>query len=466
MYSPFEKIEIEQTIPRRFADCVRRYAEDVALRYNKQAVTYRALNARSNQIANAILRRRGDREETVALLLGQGISAVAGIIGLLKAGKAYVPIDPWMAPGRMEKLLEACGADIVLTDGIDGEGLLATDFRRDRIFLIDEFTRDVPSSNPQLDFPPDRLAYIFFTSGTTGDPKGVADCHRNVLHNIMRYTNSLRICADDRLSVIQSWSFSGTVSSLFSALLNGATACLYDLRRDGLNRLASWLREEQVSIFHSVPHIFEHLVAPGEDLTSLRIIRLEGDKASPHHIELFKENFGDECVLVNGLGATETGIARQFFVKHATELPRGVVPVGYATEDMEVIVTDSDGRQVASGEVGEIQVRSRYLAVGYWGRSDLTQERFRADPGDQRLRTYRTGDVGRLRQDGCLEYLGRSNSEIKIRGQRVETEAIERLNKAIALCREKGDNGSRELLEGILTGEEESAERRREAADG
>ena len=90
MYSPFEKIEIEQTISRRFADCVRRYAEDVALRYDKQAVTYRALNARSNQIANAILRRRGDREETVALLLGQGISAVAGIIGLLKAGKAYV----------------------------------------------------------------------------------------------------------------------------------------------------------------------------------------------------------------------------------------------------------------------------------------------------------------------------------------------------------------------------------------
>ena len=425
MFSPFEKVEIEQTIPRRFAECVRRHAEDVALRYDKQAVTYRALNAQSNQIANAILRRRGDSEETVALLLGQGISAVAGIIGLLKAGKAYVPIDPWMAPGLMEKLLETCGADIVLTDGMDGADLLAAGFCRDRLFLVDELAHDVPSSDPQLDFPPDRLAYVFFTSGTTGDPKGVADCPRNVLHNIMRYTNSLQICADDRLSLIQSWSFSGTVSSLFSALLNGATVCLYDLRRDGLNRLASWVREEQVSIFHSVPHIFEQLVAPGEDLTSLRIIRLEGDKASPHHIDLFKENFGEDCVLVNGLGATETGIARQFFVAHGSELPGGVVPVGYATEDMEVIVTDSDGREVATGEVGEIRVRSRYLAVGYWGRPDLTQERFCADPGDQGLRTYRTGDVGRLRQDGCLEYLGRADSEIRIRGQWVETEAIE-----------------------------------------
>lgn len=179
MYSPFEKIEIEQTIPRRFADCVRRHAEDVALRYDKQAVTYRALNARSNQIANAILRRRGDREETVALLLGQGISAVAGIIGLLKAGKAYVPIDPWMAPGRMEKLLEACDTDIVLTDGIDGADLLATDFRRDRIFRIDELARDVPSSNPQLDFPPDRLAYVFLTSGTTSDPKCVSELNND-----------------------------------------------------------------------------------------------------------------------------------------------------------------------------------------------------------------------------------------------------------------------------------------------
>jgi len=425
MFTPFEKIEIEQTIPQRFEECVRRHAEDIALRYDKKSVTYRELNILSNQIANAILRSRGDREETVALILGQGISAVASIIGLLKAGKAYVPIDPWTAPDLMEKFLEACGVDILLSDEMYGAGLLTAGVYRDRIILIDELTHDVPSSDPQIDFPPDRLAYVFFTSGTTGDPKGVADCHRNVLHNIMRYTNNLQIRTDDRLSLIQPWSFSGTVSSLFSAMLNGARLCLYDLRRDGLNRLASWVRDEQVSIFHSVPHIFEHLVGPGEDLDSLRIIRLEGDKASPYHIDLFKQNFAEGCVLVNGLGATETGISRQYFVSHETEITGGVIPVGYATEDMEVIVTDADGREVAAEEVGEIRVRSPYLAIGYWQRPDLTQERFSVNADDERLRTYRTGDVGRLRRDGCLEYLGRANSEIKIRGQRVETEAIE-----------------------------------------
>lgn len=425
MFVPFEKTEIEQTIPQRFDACVRRRAGAVALRFDGRSVSYRELDLRSNRIADAVLRRRGDGEEPVALLLGQGISAVAAILGLLKAGKAYVPIDPWMAPALMGRLLAASGAHLVLTDATSGVDLAAAGLARDRVLLVDEIAPDAPADDPALGFTPDRLAYVFFTSGTTGEPKGVADCHRNVLHNVMRYTNSLRICADDRLSLIQSWSFSGTVSSLFAALLNGATLCLYDLRRDGLNRLAAWVKEEQVTIFHSVPHIFEHLVAPGEALASLRIVRLEGDKASPHHIDLFKRSLGAECVLVNGLGATETGIARQYFVTRQTEVGAGAVPVGYATQDMEVIVAGPDGRALPAGQVGEILVRSRYLALGYWRRPDLTRERFRAEAGEAGLRTYGTGDVGRLGPDGCLDYLGRADSEIKIRGQRVDSEAIE-----------------------------------------
>lgn len=425
MFSPFAPVEIEQTISRRFATCARSHAEKIAIRYDNRSITYRALDDRANRIANAVLKRLGDGKEVVALLLGPGISAVAGILGLLKAGKAYLPIDPWISPEQVAKQLEAYGAHTVLTDETLGASLLASNFCRDRVFLIDDLAADGSSSDPEIDFAPDRLAYVFSTSGTTGEPKGVADCHRNVLHNVMRYTNSLEIGTADHLSLIQPWTFSGTVSSLLSALLNGATLCLYNLRRDGLNRLASWVGEERISIFHSVPTLFEHLVAPREDLSSLRIIRLEGDTVFPHHIDLFNESFDERCVLVNGLGATETGLTCQYFVTHGSKLPGDIVPVGYATEDMGIAVLDSDGNEVLAGQVGEICIRSRYLAVGYVGRPNLDRERFRVNAGDETLRTYLTGDRGRLDQDGCLVYLGRGDSAIRIRGQSVDGEALE-----------------------------------------
>jgi amino acid adenylation domain-containing protein len=449
MFTPFARTEIEQTIPQRFEKSVRRHADEVAVRFDGEVMTYRSLDTWSGEIAHAVHRRRGEEEETVALLLGQGFPAVAAILGLLKAGKAYLPIDPWMAPTLRERFLEASGVKLLVSDATTAAGPVGTGLSRDRLLLIDAHRSEPLPGASRVAFAPDRLATVFYTSGTTGDPKGVADCHRNVLHNVMRYTNSLEIDTRDRLSLIQPWSFSGTVSSLFSALLNGASLCLYDLRHNGLNGLAAWVEEQQVTIFHAVPHIFEHLVTPRKDLSSLRIVRLEGDRATPHHIDLFKRYLGQDCVLVNGLGATETGIARQYFVTQQAECPGAVVPVGYATEDMAVTVTDGDGRQLPPGALGEIRVTSRYLALGYWRRPDQTRKAFCADSSDPTLRTYRTGDLGRLREDGCLEYLGRANTTIKLRGQWLETDVTEAallnqpgIRQARVAVRESGANES------------------------
>ena len=425
MFVEFEKSEIEQAISRRFAATVQRHGDRVALRFDGRAISYRQLDERSNRIANGILSQRGDRQEPVAVRFGQGFAAVAGILGLWKAGKAYVPIDPWMAPQLQSKLLAASGAAMVLTDDAEPQVLLGAGQDGGQAIDLEALSCDEPLHHPQVAVSPERLAYIFFTSGTTGEPKGVADCHRNVLHNAMRYTNSLCVSPQDRLSLIQPWSFSGTVSSLLSALLNGATLCLYDLRRDGLNRLARWTKQERITIFHSVPHIFEQLVAPGEVLSDLRIVRLEGDKASSLHAALFNRHFHEGCRLVNGLGTTETGLVCQYFLSPGDDLPKGVLPVGHAKPDFEIGIVDSDGKARPAGEAGEIVVRSRYLAQGYWQRPELTRARFLPDPEDGESRSYRTGDIGRLRSDGCLEYLGRANAEVQIRGQRVETDAIE-----------------------------------------
>jgi acyl-coenzyme A synthetase/AMP-(fatty) acid ligase len=293
-----------------------------------------------------------------------------------------------------------------------------------------------PAPAPRVEIPAEATAYIYYTSGSTGEPKGVFDTHRNVLHNVMRYTNSLGIGADDRLTLLQGPAFSGAVSSMLGALLNGAALYPFDVPQEGADRIGPWLAEHELTMYHSVPALFRRVAAAGRPLPALRVVRLEGDLAVPRDLELFQARCGPGTTLVNGLGATECGLVRQYVVDHRAALPRSAVPVGYPVEDMDVLLVDPEGRRVAAGEVGEIAVQSHYVASGYWDRPDLTEAAFRAPatPGGPRL--YRTGDMGRMAADGCLDHLGRRDQQVKIRGERVDVESIQAALLSSGVARE------------------------------
>jgi len=418
----FEKEDIKQSIPSRFAQQVGRHSQRLAVKARDIAWTYHQLDAFANRIAHAIRRRRADKQEMAALLLDQGAPLVGAILGVLKAGKTYLSLDATHPSARLAWMLDDSEAALILTDSTNrvlAESLAST---QRRVLDVDELAEG-PPDHPLLSIPPDALAYIFYTSGSTGKPKGVVDTHRNVLHNVMRYTNHLRIAPSDRLTLLQSASFSGAVSSLFGALLNGASSFPFDLRRESPARLAAWLREERITIYHSVPMIFRSFLSDGLTFPSVRVIRLEGDASSKTDVELFRKHFVPPCVLANGLGATETGLSCQYQIRHDTELTGGTVPIGYPTTDMEVLLLDESGRTVGDDTVGEIAVRSEYLSPGYWKRPDLTAQAFAA--GDNGKRIYRTGDMGRRRSDGCIEYLGRKDFQLKVRGHRVEPAEIE-----------------------------------------
>jgi len=143
-------------------------------------------------------------------------------------------------------------------------------------------------------------------------------------------------------------------------------------------------------------------------------------------VERFQKHFSSQCLLVNGLSSTETGTFRKFFINNETEISTSTVPVGYPVEDMEVLLLDEDGKEVEPGQVGEIAVKSRYLALGYWNRPDLTDAVFSDDPDGEGTRIYRTRDLGRMSHDGLLEHLGRKDFQVKIRGYRVETSEVEK----------------------------------------
>lgn len=297
----------------------------------------------------------------------------------------------------------------------------------------------MPVDTRRADIPPtvapDDPAYIYFTGGTTGASKGVVDTHRNVLHNIMRYTNTLYITADDRLTLLQAPAFSGAVSSTFAALLNGAATCPYDTRVSGVSGIAQWVRAVRATVYHSVPSIFEVVASDSGGFPDVRIIRLEGDQAWPRHAELFRSKFAADAVLVNGLGATECGLVRQFFMTKGTSLATASVPIGYPVEDMDVFVCDADRRRVPAGEAGEIGVSSRYLASGYWERPDLTAAAFENCAGSAG-RAYFTGDVGRMSACGCVELLGRTDMSKKVRGHAVDLAAVKAALESLAGVRE------------------------------
>ncbi len=421
-FVPFERAAIEQSIPRRFAQQVAAGPDRLAVKLRSASLTYAELDRRADLVARAIL-ARGIRAEPVAVVVEQGLSLLPAILGTLKTGRIYVPLEVGLGRDRLRHLLrDSCASTALVTASAACLVRDAADPDLD-LLDVDDLPSGAPAEAPEIEIAATAPAYIYYTTGSTGEPKGVVDSHRNVLHNVMRYTNGLGIGPGDRLTLLQSPGFSGAVSSMFCALLNGATSLPFDVRLAGGGELADYVDREGVTIYHSVPTIFRSFLRGDRVFPGVRVVRLEGDRSARLDVELFRRHFAPGCVLANGLGATETGLVRRFLLGRETPFDGDLVPIGYPVEDMEVAVLDDDGKPAAPGEVGEISVRSEYLALGYWNRPDLTARAFETDARGRRA--YRTGDLGRLRTDGCLEHLGRRDSRTKIRGVTVSLAEVE-----------------------------------------
>lgn len=420
---PVEPTDVEHSIPELFARQARLHASRPAIISVRGQISYEALDCKSDAIAAALLAMGHRRGTTVGIMIEEGIDQVAAILGALKAGGIYVPLDPSLKRERLHEILSDARPSGILTDNLNHS--LACRLAAGSFLLNveeDHATGRVPG--PTVRVSPDDYAYIYYTSGTTSAPKGVVDNHRNVIHNIARYTTSLGVRYDDRLTLLQSCGFSGAVSNIFTALLNGATLLPFDVRGAGVEALAVWLAKQNPTIYHSVPSLFRQVAARIGALPSWRAIRLEGDMARPVDVAVFNRHFRSGCSLVNGLGATETGISAQYFIPHGTIPDDDVVPVGRPTVDVQINVVDPQGRPVESGALGEIVVSSRYLACGYWRRPDLTAAVF--SEAHDGTRSYQTRDRGRFNDEGFLEVHGRIDHMIKVRGEWLDAGDLER----------------------------------------
>ena len=423
MYVPFAIEEVEQSIAERFEKIVRMYPERIAVKTKDRSFTYDRLNKWANCIANELLARSGFGQRPVALLLGKDVQQYAAILGVLKAGKMYEVLEPSYPTARIRFILNDLQATLLVTDSAHFS--LARSIARDGelIFNIEAIDPQLPTANLDLSIPPDAIAWIHFTSASTGQPKGVIQNQRNVLNRVRRDTNDYHICPDDRFIFPASRG-----GDLFLALLNGASVCPLDIRKEGLDRLEQCINDEEVTVYASVTSMFRFFVnhlPPTSIFSTLRIIKLIGEPLYKRDVELFRKHISPICVIVNRLGSNETGTICEYRLDASTPIPQQVVPVGYPIQDVEVRLLDTDGKAVGENEIGEFSVRNRYLSPGYWNNPALTEACFTPDPNGSEYVTYRIGDLGRRLPDGCFMHLGRKDFQVKILGNRVEIPEVE-----------------------------------------
>ena len=420
--------EVQQSISSRLEEQVRKYPNRLAVKTRTQEFTYDELNKAANRIARAILEQRGEGQETIAVLFGHDAPMIVAIFGVLKAGKIYVPLDPFLPCARIEYIMEDSQAGLILTNSKNQS--LARELSGNSIQLmnIDDLDADISTENPGLSIPPEAFAYIIYTSGSTGEPKGVIENHLDVLHFTLTHTNSEHICRDDRIILLSSYFFSGSASYIYPALLNGATLFPFDIRKEGIENIAKWLIDNEITVYGSVSTIFRRVAATltgAEDFQKLRLVLLGGERVHKSDVELYKRHFPPDCILRIGLGSSERKLSRCFFVDKDLEIMGNSIPVGYPVADVEVLLLDDNGNSVGFNRTGEIVIRSRYISPGYWRKPELTAKVFKPDPEDKDKRLYYTGDMGAMAPDGCLYYMGRKDLQVKIRGNRVEIGDVE-----------------------------------------
>ena len=417
--------EIDQSVPAVFARIAAQHSQSIAVKTNGTEWTYAELDQRSDALAASVLDRVEDDSKPIALLMEHGPHLISAILAALKAGKIYVVLDPKVQRERLSATLLDSTAYCLMADkpNLDLAGALGIP-----VLPVSQgcFSASTPITLPKVEG--NNGAWIMYTSGSTGVGKGVFQNHRGIVHDADVYGEIIEVGEGDRLALVMSCSHSASGTSLFTALLKGATVCPFDVRRHGPEALVRWLGEYRITAYHSVPTVFRHLVGAAQDETvfgSLRWVRLGGEPVLSRDLELFRTHVSEECRLIHSLGSTETGqICAAVFDRNSV-VGGGKLPVGRPFRDVEIFLVDEGNQPAKSGVSGRIVVRGKYLRQGYWRRPEETARKFQPDPVDPEMRTFVTEDRARLFPDGSLEHLGRADRVVKIGGLRADLEELE-----------------------------------------
>jgi len=423
-------------LPVLLTDALARQAADspdaLAFWTPDRQLTYAGLEAAAAGVAGALATLDPSAPHRLGLLCGHGAGLTVALLGVLKSGHTCVPLDVSHPAARLREVLENAEASAVLTDTAHLPGARAAAGEAGLVVNVDEVAPITPAPAPRP-IPPDTLAAILYTSGSTGRPKGVMHTHGTLAGLFAGSARLSGLTPGDRVALLNSCTTMTGQIDLFGALLNGATVCPYDLRQQGLAGLAAWLTTSRITYLTLVPSVWRHFarqLPPALQFPALRRLRLVGETVTARDVAHYRAHLGDGATFVVTYGSTERPAMCRLVLHHGSELAGDLVPVGATAEDFEVFVADDDLRSLPAGEVGQIVARGAHVSPGYWRDPAETARVYPPDPAAPQRRLYLTGDVGFLRDDGCLVHLGRRDRQVKVHGNRVELAEIE----AALLC--------------------------------
>ncbi len=417
-----------------------------AVRFSKQQLSYQELFQQANQLARTLIAagvRRGDR---VGIYMNKNINSAVAIYGILTAGAAYVPLDPFAPVARINFVINDCGIRWLITQPgkVDSlkeilaettvETLIGLPANTDLPAKCIDWSElaQVDASYPQEAEPTEQdLAYILYTSGSTGTPKGIMHTHRSGLSFAEWAADVYGLQQEDRLSNHAPLHFDLSTFDFFAGAVAGATTCIISEALTKLPAsLSKWVAEERISVWYSVPfalmQLMEHGGLANKDLSALRWILFAGEPFPTKHLRDLMKML-PSVLFSNLYGPTETNVCTYYHVPQLAEDNDEPISIGKACANVEDLVVDLDGNPVAPGEIGELLIRGPIVMRGYWGRSELSNKGFfrRQIFGYCEDIFYRTGDLVQKMDDGNYKFLGRKDRQIKTRGYRVELDEIE-----------------------------------------
>ncbi|MBG9913393.1 peptide synthetase [Bacillus sonorensis] len=430
-------------IPQWFEHYALSMPDKPAVSAEGSTLTYRRLNEQANRLARVLRKKQFGRGDVAALLFRRSPDMVIAILAVLKAGGAYLPIDPEYPEDRIRYMLEDSGAVCLLTEEkLAGQG---ASFSKETVLINDPAVSDESGENLETDVHPDDLAYVMYTSGTTGKPKGNLTTHANITR-VVKQTNYIDISPEDTLLSLSNYAFDGFTFDLYGALLNGGKLVIAAKETIlHIGKLTETIEKEKITVMFVTTALFNLLVDAGTSwMKGLRKVLFGGERSSVSHVRKALAEMGPGK-LIHVYGPTETTVFATFYPVDNVSGTAVSIPIGKPLNQTSAFILTEHDQLQPLGAVGELCLSGAGVSRGYLNKPDLTAEKFVRHPFIPGENMYRTGDLARWLPDGNIDFIGRVDDQVKIRGHRIELGEIEEqllqcagVKEAVVLARRNG----------------------------
>lgn len=449
-----------QTIHQLFAEQARTHGGMLAAQYGDEKITYSELNCRSNQLANYLRARNVNHGDKVALCVERSISMLIATLGILKAGAAYVPLDPTYPAERLSFMLEDCNARMLLTQQQLAGKISNIECQVLRLDTDWDQVAVQSNNDPNMTGSSEDVAYVMYTSGSTGIPKGIEILHRGIARLVLN-TNYVSLTAEDRVAQLSNTSFDAATFEIWGALLNGGR--LVGLTKEVVlspEEFVSEVRKQKITTLFLTTALFNQLARQVPDaFHSVKNVLFGGEAVDPRSVSRVLQ-YGAPRRLLHVYGPTEcTTFTTWHLIQEVPEVAT-TIPIGRPLANTSTYVLDKHRQPVQIGATGELYIGGEGLARGYLNRPELTEEKFVPDPFSRTpgARLYRSGDLAKYDSAGAIEFIGRIDEQVKIRGFRIELGEIsaallkhESVQDAVVIVREL-DPGEKQLVAYVVAG--------------